>query len=201
MSRRVALDALVLGPEAGGLGVYIDKLIDYFARTRSAVELGVYISKRTFASYRERLGADLLRPVAVSPTNPIQRLLAEPFVWRRLMKHDAIDLFHSPMSYVPLGVSIPAVVTIHDMRAFHYPESYSLARRTFLRSMIARSARGAVKIFASSEFTKSDITSALEVDPAKIVVIHLGLDREAFERRSSPEDWARMKERLALPDE
>jgi glycosyltransferase involved in cell wall biosynthesis len=200
MSHRVALDALVLGPEAGGLGVYIEKLIDHFARDRSAVELGVYMSRRTFSSYRATPGADLLRPVAVSPTNPMQRLLVEPFAWRRLMRRDAIELFHSPMSYVPLGVSVPAVVTIHDMRAFHYPESYSLARGAFLRAMIARSAKRAVRIFASSEFTRGDITSALDVDPAKIAVMHLGLDRAAFETLASSQAWARTKERLALPD-
>jgi glycosyltransferase involved in cell wall biosynthesis len=201
MSHRVALDALVHGPEAGGLGVYIDKLIDYFARNRTAVDLSVFISRRTYRSYGGRAGSESLQPVAISPSNAVQRILAEPFVWPRLLKRHRIELFHSPMSYVPFGVSIPAVVTIHDMRAFHFPESYSYARRAFIRTMMARTVDRAVAIFASSEFTKRDITRAFDVDPGKVAVIHLGLDREAFAQPSSAAEWARTKKRLALPDE
>jgi glycosyltransferase involved in cell wall biosynthesis len=201
MSRRVALDALVHGPEAGGLGVYIDRLIDYFARNRVDIDLRVFISRRTFRSFGGGAGRDSLLPVPVSPSNPVQRILAEPLLWPRLLRRYGVELFHSPMSYVPFGVSIPSVVTIHDMRAFHFPESYPVARRAFIRAMMARTLRRAITVFASSEFTKGDITRVFDVDPEKITVIYLGLDREAFARPRDEAEWARTKERLRLPDE
>jgi len=201
MSHRVALDALVHGPEAGGLGVYIERLIDYFARTHTGIELCVFISRRTYRAYAERPGAALLQSVPVSPTRPVARLALEPLLWPPLLARHRIELFHSPMSYVPAGVRVRSVVTIHDMRAFRMPESYGFARRAFLRAMMKRSGHSAVAIFASSAFTKDDIVRELDVDPAKIAVIYLGVDRRPFERPVPPEEWDCTRERLGLPEE
>lgn len=97
-------------------------------------------------------------------------------------------LFHRPRPYVmfepahtiPLFAPGKMVVTVHDLGFIHFPKLYSLSARIYHRFCMRFSVRRAKQIIAISEFTKKDIVDYYKVDPAKITVIHLGVNFAKF---------------------
>jgi glycosyltransferase involved in cell wall biosynthesis len=101
----------------------------------------------------------------------------------KLLARYKVDLLHSPHFLVPLISPCPSIVTIHDVIYLACREDLpSLLGRLYYRAMMSAAVRLAKRIITVSEFSKQDIVRYLGVDPAKIEVIHSGLDT-AFNAR------------------
>lgn len=93
-----------------------------------------------------------------------------------LRKHK-VDLLHSPHFLLPLSRPCPAVVTIHDVIYLACREDLpSQLGRIYYSAMMHASARLATRIITDSFFSKDEIVSYLNVDPAKISVIYPAVD-------------------------
>ena len=90
------------------------------------------------------------------------------------------DVVHGPNFVIPSSLSAARVLTVHDLGFVRHPELHSPSQ-----IKLARTARSAVakahRIIAVSEFTKAEICSVFDIDPAKIDVIYHGV-------RSLPDD-------------
>lgn len=88
------------------------------------------------------------------------------------------SVHHSLSSYIPFFIdSNQTLVTIHDLKQFMLPESsekLNLAKRSFVKYRIKRSAKVADHIITVSEHTKSDLTELFNIAPKDISVIPLG---------------------------
>ncbi len=196
--KRVGINAIVLNPQSGGLGVYLTNLIDYLVREDVGFEPVIFLSSQ-YQAPTSWLRSGLIRTLSVHSDQPINRILTEPFLWPKIIREHNIDLFHSPMSYIPLGVRVPAIVTIHDLRSFHDPKAYTMLRRQFLERMIMRSAERALRILTISEFTKQDIIKTLGIAANRIQVIHEGLDQARFQRSYTVEERMTLRRKYNLP--
>ena len=85
--------------------------------------------------------------------------------------HAQIDLFHAPHYVVPF-VSVPFVVTIHDLIHLHHRNPLG---RLYARSMIGRAVRKGCAVFTVSEAVRSEIAS-LFGHGDKITVTPNGVD-------------------------
>ncbi len=72
------------------------------------------------------------------------------------------------------------VVTFHDLFAVDSPEWYQKAYASWYGYSLRKLARTAKHIIAVSEYTKGRIMACFGVDPAKITVIHNGVDAAWF---------------------
>ena len=100
----------------------------------------------------------------------------------RILRANKIDLLHSPHFILPLHRPCACVVTLHDVIYLACKEDLpSRAGRLYYRGMMATSVRLADRIITVSEFSKADIVRWLQVDPARIEVIHSGIS-PAFQR-------------------
>lgn len=95
----------------------------------------------------------------------------------RILREHKVDLLHSPHFLLPLSRPCPALVTIHDVIYLACPEDLpSRVGRAYYAAMMHASARLASRIITVSNFSKQEIVRYLRTDPAKIEVVHSGVD-------------------------
>ena len=198
--KKIALNALVLNEESGGLGTYLNYLIEYLCSNNFDFEPLVFLSEDTYESNKIYNSERIFKEVKIKSNKPISRILQEKYLWPRLISEHKIDLLHSPISYIPLGVNIPSIITIHDLGFFHFPENYTLLRRKFLKKMIAYSVEKAIKTITISEFTKKDVIKTFNTNPDKISVIYEGMDKEKYQKKSNTKKFEIAREKYDLSD-
>jgi glycosyltransferase involved in cell wall biosynthesis len=103
--------------------------------------------------------------------------LASQLELKRRCEHDRIDLFHSPFYPMPLRVSCPVVVTLHDLIPFLFRTGNPLKQFVIKRAYRIAAAR-ARRIIAVSNHTANDIKRILRVSTEKITAIHNGVAKE-----------------------
>jgi glycosyltransferase involved in cell wall biosynthesis len=109
-------------------------------------------------------------PVKVPVVGPQRDLML--FNLRR--KINQFELMHCLHTYLPcLGVQIPSVVTIHDLKFLRFPDFFdNPLKPLYYRWIIRRSVRQAQRIIAVSIATKNDLICLLGLSPNKITVVH-----------------------------
>lgn len=95
-----------------------------------------------------------------------------------LLNRENLDLYHSPANTIPLTYSRPAVVTVHDLAIYRYPDLFpgSLFNRQSLATkvVVPKSLIKAKRIIAVSKNTKSDIIEEFGIPADKITVVYEG---------------------------
>jgi glycosyltransferase involved in cell wall biosynthesis len=91
----------------------------------------------------------------------------------------ALDVWHGPHYTMPLRLTVPAVVTVHDLTFFDHPEWHERSKVAFFTPMLRVTARRARALIAVSEHTASRLRARLD-PPAPIVVAPHGVDHERF---------------------
>jgi glycosyltransferase involved in cell wall biosynthesis len=116
--------------------------------------------------------------------------LLEP-LWRRcgLFPLDTLvrglDIFHSPMWYMPRMRSTPCVMTVHDLAFLIVPEIYDASRRRLWTdtSYLDRTDF----VIADSEATRQDLLQHTSVKPKQVRTVHLGVDHGVYFRPTQEE--------------
>jgi glycosyltransferase involved in cell wall biosynthesis len=93
---------------------------------------------------------------------------------------------------------VPSVVTIHDLSAFLFPQTFRRVNRAYTQWAIRVACRRATRILAVSEATKSELVRWLGVAPERVVVTY-----DACEERFAPPAPAAIeafRRRAGLPE-
>ena len=113
---------------------------------------------------------------AAFPATSRLRTVAADALWYPRLRVDGVDLLHCPTFRGPFASAVPLVVTVHDLAVLRRPEWFNRWTRTYSRFAVPRVVRGAARVIAVSEFTKSELTALLGVPAAKIRVVPNGVD-------------------------
>ncbi len=148
---RVGLDVSPLRQTRAGTARYIEGLLPFLERE-------VDVRRLAFGG-RGRVSA-LARDTG-------WYLAALPLRARRAR----VDLLHCPTFRAPLAVSVPLVVTVHDLAVLRQPEAFNRWTRAYSWAVVPRVVRGAVRVIAVSEFTKREAIELLGVAAERIHVI------------------------------
>jgi len=134
-------------------------------------------------------------PIPSIPT--YQRILLGLPYWRDRVSKDRLDIFHT--AYYPLpALKIPTVLTIHDLRFVHFPETYQRWRRIFLRTMVGPSLHRATRIIAVSQDTKNDAVKHFNISEKKIDVVHNSIDPR-FQTITDDSVLRHVRDKYSLP--
>jgi glycosyltransferase involved in cell wall biosynthesis len=87
-----------------------------------------------------------------------------------------IDVWYSPSNIISPTLRRPAIVTIHDVNFLLQPDAYDRSYARYAEIMYRRSAGHAWHVVTDSEFSRSQIISALGIEPGRISVLYPGLD-------------------------
>jgi glycosyltransferase involved in cell wall biosynthesis len=93
------------------------------------------------------------------------------------IRRDRPDVLFAPGYTAPLAITVPVVLTVHDVSFFAHPEWFG-RREGLRRRLITRwSARRARTVLTVSEFSKREIVSRLGVPDGRVEVIRHGISR------------------------
>ena len=174
----------------GGAGVVADQLSRALAR-RMAVEVRCFgpreprsdgIALRGYTPWERMGGKDGPRFVPALETLSIGLAMARDEV-------DA-DVVHAHTWYADMGAlwistlyRIPLVVTLHSMEPLRPWKADQLGSGYLVSSWIEKTAvESAHRVIAVSHKMREDILEYFKADPARVVVIHNGIDPDQFRR-------------------
>ena len=125
-------------------------------------------------------------------------------IWHRLriplyadLLAGGVDVFYAPDFVLPPLWRAPGVITVHDLSYLHFPDSYPNSLRSYLESVVPRSVARAQLVLADSEATRQDLIGAYHVEPARIEVLHCGIDG-VFHSRNDPAQRAAVLQRHGI---
>ena len=194
---RVCVDYSPVANVRTGLGRYAEQLgrhllerddveVRFYAATTAPERLPAYARRRMQTRWhwdtrRWRLSVALAH-------------LAGPSFDRRFAHTDLVHCTEHLL--LPLR-QVPTVLTVHDVVYLRHPEWHLPMNRWFLRLAMPHFVREAQAIIAVSEFTKQDVVKLLGADPAKVRVVHEGVDPR-FHPIRHPETLSELRARYRL---
>ncbi len=195
---RVAIDGRFIQDHFPGIGRYTYNLVDRLARLREDDFVVLYNPYLPNTRYDleplGRLAHLSLRPTAVRPFS-----WREQYSVRSLLKETRVAVYHSPYYVMPyFFLPCPAVVTVHDVFPARYSQ-YLPSRQAWVAYHIAMrlAVRGAKRILAVSQCSKSDLIDFFGVRPEKVTVTYNGVD-PAFQPREV-QQVEKVREKYGLP--
>ncbi len=84
-------------------------------------------------------------------------------------------IYHSPNFSMP-PLQSPAVVTLHDLSVFHFPQFHPRDRVNYLREQIHHSVARADRLVCDSAFVRDEVLSLFGVAGERVTAIPLGVD-------------------------
>ncbi len=103
-----------------------------------------------------------------------------------------LDVYHSPITALPLTYPRKSVVTVHDLAIYKNPGWFP-SQIFSTRLLVPQALRSADKIIAVSESTKKDLKELFNVSDKKISVIYEGVRVEKIRLKKQKENIARFK--------
>jgi glycosyltransferase involved in cell wall biosynthesis len=192
---RVLVDATALPENRGGVGRYVDELVERLPAL--GVEVFAACQPRDADRYATWLDVEHVEVAPRWAGRPAPRLLWEqeglPLVARRVRP----DVVHSPHYTMPLATSpqrdIANVVTIHDATFFSHPELHLGVKARFFAAWTRISARRADALIVPSAATRDEVVAHVRANRDEISVVPHGVDHNRF-RPADPDAVARARE-------
>ena len=91
------------------------------------------------------------------------------------IRRSRADLTHFLSLYAPVLRPRPYVVTIHDLIHLRFPHQFKRRVRPYYRTVVRSLLHGAARVITDDVRTAGDLQRFLNVDPARVVVIPLGV--------------------------
>ncbi|HUZ36348.1 MAG TPA: glycosyltransferase family 1 protein [Streptosporangiaceae bacterium] len=177
------------------MGRYVDGLVS--ALDAAGADLAIACQRADEERYG-RLVPDAL--IAAGPTAIVHRparLAWEQTGLPQVAQQVGADVLHMPHYSMPLRISVPVVVTIHDLTFFTEPDAHSAVSATFFKSAIRTSVRRATRLLVPSKATRDELVRVLGADPTRIDVAYHGVDHTLF-HQPDPEQVRKVSDRLGL---
>lgn len=169
-SVKIAVDTRPLAAPKMGIGRYLSELLPRMLR-QSPHEWFLYGPEPSRARQPTSL-ADLPNVVVRTP-DLLQELHAQ-VLFPRWAALDAVDVFWSPRHRIPIRMTTPSVVTVHDLVWKHAPETMRRRGYVLERATMPRAIRRANRIIAVSRATRRSIERYFPDAANKTTVVHPG---------------------------
>ncbi len=113
------------------------------------------------------------------------------------LEKEKLDVWHSPIPYLPLSYKNPSVITVHDLTIYKFPKLFPQGQFLNTKLEIPNALKKAKKIIAVSQSIKQDLKKIFNIPEHKIKVIYNGINKELFQK--SPElEIEKIKNRYSI---
>src|SRR6185503_5170329 len=114
-----------------------------------------------------------------------------------LLRRHGVALYHGTKGIRPLRCPVPAIVTVHDLAVYVYPETFAWPQRWHFRLCVPPSVASAACVIADSEHARGDLVARLGVASERVRVVPLGV-AERFRVGPPVEAVDRLRRRFDL---
>ena len=179
-SLRLAWDSTFARRNQTGTGVYAARLLEHLLK-RQDLELHIFE------------GVLKNSPRHSKASRAWQT--ASNLFWTHLRLPDRLalsgfDVLHSPAYIAPLNSPCPAVVTVHDITYFLYPQHFASWWVAYMKAVMPPVLRSAAAIICGSQHSKADIVRTYRVPAGKVHVIPYGIDSRFSPSAKLDPHWA-----------
>ena len=180
---RVGVVAGEMERQTTGVGRYLTGLLHGLTRWDHGLEWTLFFQGDPFEHPVLREGGFELH---------YSRHTGHPVVWEqwvlpRELRRFPLDLLFAPAYAIPFGVRVPTVVTIHDLSFERYPGDFGRRELWRRRLLARRAARVARRVLADSRHIADELQHLYGVDPARLGVVPLGIERDPQTIDAAPE--------------
>ncbi|MGY6500932.1 MAG: glycosyltransferase family 4 protein [Acidimicrobiales bacterium] len=170
---RIGLNLLYLLPGVvGGTQTYATSLIRALVERDSGDEFRVYVNRESSDLALPDHPAVTVVTCPVHASSRPRRYAYEQLRFPDLIAREDLDVLHS-LGYVgPLRVSVPHVVTIHDLIYVGFRDHMSARRRAALRLFVRGTARRSDRVITMSDNARREILDDMGLAPERVVTIH-----------------------------
>lgn len=172
------VDATAVPADRGGVGRYVDALVD--ALDADGARVSVVCQRRDADLFASLAPHARIVEAPESVATRTARLAWEQTTLPRLVHRLAVDVVHSPHYTMPLAARAASVVTLHDATFYTDPGLHSPVKSRFFRAWTAAALRRADRCVVPSRATARELAAVACADPAKLEVIHHGVDVDRF---------------------
>ena len=167
----VNLTWLVPGVVGGSEESTTDALRAIAADMPGDLEIHLAVLKPFLSAHPDLIEAFPHHVLASGGRNKILRVFAEQTWLARTARSLEARVVHHAGGVVPLYHPGRIVLTIHDLQPLDLSENFSITKRTYLRLMLARSAKAAAVICVPSEFTARRVVALLGIARDRIRLV------------------------------
>jgi glycosyltransferase involved in cell wall biosynthesis len=196
---RVLVDASALPENRGGVGRYVDELVERLPDL--GVETHVAAQRRDLTRFAASVGDASVHVVPGWAKRPALRLAWEQSGLPLMVRSVDPDVVHSPHYTLPLASTIGRrprnVVTFHDATFFSDPHLHLGVKARFFRGWTAVSGRLADALVAPSEATRDEVARHTHTDASRIAVVPHGVDHDRF-RPPTADEVVELRQWLGL---
>jgi glycosyltransferase involved in cell wall biosynthesis len=173
---KIGINAMVLGPQDAGVGVWTRGLICALARADAENQYVVY--HRRAAGLPAAGAGENFRFVPVDLAGPSRaaRIAWEQFVLPGRAHRDGVDVLHCPAYVMPRRATVPTVVTLHDLFVYTHPRFCRWLNLIHYRMMLPQTLRHATLVHCTSHWTRGVFGVLFQELLGKARVIQPGVD-------------------------
>ena len=180
---KIAINGIYYHPQAGGIKEYIYNLSQNLGKIDNENEYIIYVAQDCYQYALETLSTKMrIKQTPFTSKHKIIRGLCENMYFQTEEKRENFAIFHSPFFHCPNLLKAKIVMTVHDLRLYRFPQTYSRLRYWYLKNKVQQSLYKADQIIAISTFTKNEMIDLYELDAKKITVIHEAINRTFFSK-------------------
>lgn len=185
---RIGLGAEALSPQLTGIGRYTWEL---------AARLPLIDDIKSFKLYRDDVWLTDGSPLLRSGANRAARLPRRIRKWLTQREFERC-IFHGPNFFFPPQAA-NAVITVHDLSVFRFPETHPIERIKHFERDFDRSITNARHIITDTEFIKREIVNLFGISSDKITPIPLGVSEDFFAKSTTVDDRVIIQKSGLLP--
>jgi len=196
---RVAIDARqAAAPRPSGVGEYTLQLVRRLPRARPDWTFVAWYLDARRPFRRNRFGAtapNVSERAVPIPSRVFARAAGDPDA-PRVEWFGGFDVLFAPNFVPPPTRARRIVLTVHDLAFRLDPESAPAGTRAWLEAL-PRALERAARVLVPSECTRLDLLREFAVDPARVRVTPLGVDRDRY-RPAAPDSVAEARARFGI---
>lgn len=194
---RILIDATAVPADRGGVGRYVDGLVEALA---PLVDIVVVCQRRDLDVFRALVPGVPLVAIGERWSRTPLRLIWEQLRLPAVAARAGADVIFSPHYTMPLLARRPRVVALHDATFFSDPQVHTPLKARFFRAWIRWSTRHADALVVPSVATGDEVRRYVRGgDDARFFVAPHGVDASVF-HPPTPEEITRLREQLGIGD-
>jgi glycosyltransferase involved in cell wall biosynthesis len=216
---KIGVDYLSINPlYKGGVSTYAFGLLDgLLAINKNNIQYVIFIKSKDLLFYKEYLNNDKLNVIIVDHQPILKKillivpyLLSSIFLWEKAVNvyakitgikkliENNCDILYTPTTVLNFyNLTVPTLLSMHDIQQFHYPEYFSNKELKLRRLTFTNSSKFATYFQASSQFIMNDLLEHFPHIRAKqIIVIPEGVNIKRFKVKKNID----IRKKYNLPD-